>query len=84
MTKFVYFSWVRERIGTAEEDIVLPETVRTVNDLIGFLREHDEAHASVMEHDKVIRFAVDQEAVERDDTIVGAREIAIFPPMTGG
>ena len=84
MTKFVYFSWVRERIGTAEEDIVLPETVRTVNDLIGFLREHDEAYASVMEHDKVIRFAVDQEAVERDDTIVGAREIAIFPPMTGG
>lgn len=84
MTKFVYFSWVRERIGKAEEDITLPDEVRTVNDLIGFLREKDDAYASVMEHEKVIRFAVDQEAAEREDSIAGASEIAIFPPMTGG
>ena len=84
MTRFVYFSWVRERIGTGEEEIDLPDSVETVADVIEFLRGHDEAHRAVMEHDKVIRFALDQETAEPQDRIAGVSEIAIFPPMTGG
>ena len=84
MTKLVYFSWVREMIGHAEEDVVLPDRVKTVSDLIHFLRDHGETHRAVMEHEHVIRFAVDEEAVEHADSIEGAREIAVFPPMTGG
>ena len=84
MARFVYLSWVRERIGTREEEIELPDSVETVADVIEFLREHDEPHRAVMEHEKVIRFALDQEVAEPHDRIAGASEIAIFPPMTGG
>ena len=84
MTRFVYFAWVRERIGAAEEEIVLPADVRTVADLPAFLAARSEGHAAAMEQRHVIRFALDQEAAEPADAIGEAREIAVFPPMTGG
>lgn len=84
MTTFVYFAWVRERIGTASEEIALPDEVRTVADLPAFLAGLSEGHAAAMEQPDVIRFALDQDAAEPGDTIDGAREIAVFPPMTGG
>ena len=84
MTRLVYFSWVREMIGESVEEIDLPERVRTVGDLVHFLRDRGETYRAVMEHEGVIRFAVDEEVAEHGDSIVGAREIAVFPPMTGG
>ena len=84
MTKLVYLSWVREMIGHSEEEVELPDNVTTVGDLVHFLRDHGETHRAVMEHESVIRFAVDHEAAELGDSIVGAKEIAVFPPMTGG
>jgi molybdopterin synthase sulfur carrier subunit len=82
--KVKYFAWVRERIGKAEETVEPPETVRTVDDLIGWLSSRGEGYAYAFETPKVIRAAIDHAHVKPETTIAGAREIAFFPPMTGG
>lgn len=83
--KLVYFSWIRERVGMADEEVALPPDVVTVADLLAWLKTRDEAFAHVLAHDQVIRVAVDHEHVDdRETAIAGASEIALFPPMTGG
>jgi sulfur-carrier protein len=82
--KIRYFAWVRERVGKAEEDIELPAAIATVDDLIGWLTRRGEEYAYAFENPKVIRAAIDRSHVRRDTTIAGAKEIAFFPPMTGG
>lgn len=82
--RLVYFAWVRERIGLGEETITLPDSVVTAGDLIRHLKTLDEDHALALEQDHVIRVAIDQEHVEHDEAIGSPREIALFPPMTGG
>ncbi|MGL4291885.1 MAG: molybdopterin converting factor subunit 1 [Phreatobacter sp.] len=82
--KVLYFAWVRERIGKAEETIVLPETVRTVGDLITHLSARGDEYAYAFENPKVIRAAIDQVHVKPAAALEGAKEIAFFPPMTGG
>jgi sulfur-carrier protein len=82
--KVKYFAWVRERIGKAEESIDPPESVRTVDDLIRWLTNQGEGYAYAFEKPKVIRAAIDHAHVKPDATIAAAREIAFFPPMTGG
>jgi molybdopterin synthase sulfur carrier subunit len=82
--KVKYFAWVRERIGVAEETVEPPSSVRTVTDLIGWLSARGDTYAYAFETPKVIRAAIDQAHVKPDATIAGAREIAFFPPMTGG
>lgn len=82
--KVKYFAWVRERVGLSEETIEPPDAVRTVDDLIGWLSRRGETYAYAFEKPKVIRAAIDHTHVKPDATIAGAREIAFFPPMTGG
>lgn len=82
--KVLYFAWVRERIGKAEETVEPPAAVRTVGDLIGWLASRGEEYAHAFERPQVIRAAIDQTHVRADTAIAGAREIALFPPMTGG
>jgi sulfur-carrier protein len=82
--KLLYFAWVRERIGKPEEEIDLPASVITVGDLIDWLARRGEEYAHAFENPKVIRAAVDRAHVKAEATIAGAREIAFFPPMTGG
>ena len=82
--KVKYFAWVRERIGKEEETIDPPADVRTVGDLIDWLARRDESYAYAFETPRVIRAAIDHAHVRSDATISGAREIAFFPPMTGG
>lgn len=82
--KLIYFAWVRERIGRPEEDIDLPDSVRTVGDLLQFLKTRGEEYEAALQVPKVIRVAINQEHVEHDELIAGAHEIALFPPMTGG
>lgn len=82
--KVVYFAWVRERIGKAEETVEPPAAVRTVGDLIGWLSTRGDEYAYAFETPKVIRAAIDHAHVRPDAAIAGAREIAFFPPMTGG
>lgn len=80
----VYFAWVRERVGKAEEEVALPQDVATVGDLLKWLSGRGEEYAHAFENPKVIRAAIDKSHVKPDTAIAGAREIAFFPPMTGG
>jgi sulfur-carrier protein len=82
--KVKYFAWVRERIGKAEETIEPPPGVRTIDDLIAWLAGRGESYAHAFERPRVIRAAIDHAHVKSDALISGAREIAFFPPMTGG
>ena len=82
--KLVYFAWVRERAGLAQEDVELPPAIATVADLIAHLQTRGENFAYAFEAAKSIRVAIDKTHVKHDALIAGAREIAFFPPMTGG
>ncbi len=83
--KLVYFAWIRERLDTSDETVTLPQSVKTVGDLLQWQKSRGEEFEAVFEHDRVIRVAINQEHVDdRATTIVGATEIAFFPPMTGG
>ena len=82
--KVKYFAWVRERIGKSEELIEPPPNVRTIEDLMAWLAKRGETYAHAFEKPRVIRAAIDHAHVKSDAVIAGAREIAFFPPMTGG
>ena len=82
--KLVYFAWVRERIGKAEEEVLPPASVATVAELMRWLAGRGEEYAHAFDNPKVIRAAIDRSHVRPDSAIAGAREIAFFPPMTGG
>ncbi len=81
--KLLYFAWVRERVGCPEEEIAIPESVSTIGDLVGWLRSRGEEYERAFETG-VVRAAIDKRHVKPDAAIAGAREIAFFPPMTGG
>jgi sulfur-carrier protein len=82
--KVLYFAWVRERIGKPEEEIEPPPDVATVGDLMAWLARRGEEYAHAFVNPGVIRAAINRTHVKPDTTIAGAREIAFFPPMTGG
>ena len=82
--KALYFAWVRERIGKTEELIDPPAAIVTVADLIAWLARRGDGYAYAFETPRVIRAAIDRVHVGREATIAGAREVAFFPPMTGG
>lgn len=79
-----YFAWVRERIGLSEESAELPAHVATVADAMEWLKGRGEGYALAFERQDIIRAAVDQAHASHDTAIGGAREIAFFPPVTGG
>jgi sulfur-carrier protein len=79
-----YFAWVRERIGKTEEVVDLPAELRTVGDLVAWLAGRGEEYAHAFENPKVVRAAIDRLHARPDAGLAGAREIAFFPPMTGG
>ena len=80
----VYFAWVRERIGRGSETVDPPAGIDTVAALIAWLASGSEAHAMAFADRTRLRAAVDQVFVGLDATVLGAREVAIFPPVTGG
>ena len=82
--KAIYFAWVRERIGVAEEEVEPPSDVLTVGDLISWLASRGENYAYAFERASSIRAAIDRTHVKPGALIAGASEIAFFPPMTGG
>lgn len=82
--KLVYFAWLRERVGKPDEEIDLPADVATVADLIAWLKGRDERYEHAFENTDVIRAAIDHVHVKAHAALAGAREIAFFPPMTGG
>jgi sulfur-carrier protein len=82
--KLLYFAWVRERVGKGEEIVEPPAGVSTVADLMSWLAGRGEEYAFAFENPKVVRAAIDRAHVKADAKIAGAREVAFFPPMTGG
>jgi len=82
--KLLYFAWVRERTGMPEEEIEPPPGVETVADLMAWLKRRGPEFEHAFERPDVIRAALDHTHVAHDTPIAGAREIAFFPPMTGG
>lgn len=82
--RVLYFAWVREKIGTDEETVVLPEGVTDVAGLIQWLRGLGPAHAEALDDLSRLRVAVDQAFAGLDAPVAGAAEVAIFPPVTGG
>ena len=82
--KLVYFAWVRERIGLPEEEVEPPAEVITGRDLLAWLAGRGDNYAHALERPEVIRIARDRVHVAAAAPIAGAREVALFPPMTGG
>lgn len=82
--KILYFARFRQLIGRSFDDIVVPDGVTTVGELLAHLVRTDNGCAAAFSDEKIIRAAVDQTHVKMDHSIVGAREVAFFPPVTGG
>lgn len=79
----LYFSWLRERVGAMKEEID-PGDARTAGELVRTLAAREDRYAAAFEDISAVRVAVDQKMVDLDHPIAGAREIAFFPPVTGG
>ena len=78
----MYFAWVRERIGVPHE--VVETNAVTVNDLVAELVAREDRYAAAFSDTSALRVALDQELAEFDAPLAGVREVAFFPPMTGG
>ncbi len=78
----LYFSWLRERIGVASEEI--ETNAATPAALISELIVRSDAHALAFADNSALRVAIDQELAEMDTALDGAKEVAFFPPVTGG
>jgi len=79
-----YFAWVREKVGRAEEEIEVPAGVATVGDLVAWLKGRGPDYAEAFRRGEVVRAALDRVHVKPAHALDGAREIAFFPPVTGG
>ena len=82
--KILYFAKIRETIGLSEENIDLPSKVKTVDDFLNYLILKDKKYSFALNNKEAIHIACDEEYVDKDFIISNTREIAIFPPVTGG
>lgn len=78
----VYFAWVRERVGTARERI--STEAMTPRAVLAELSARDDRHAVAFADLGALRVAIDHQLADLDAPLAGARELAVFPPMTGG
>ena len=80
----LYFAWLRERVGAAEETCKLPGSSITVVDLMEMLAGRDQRHAAAFANRRTIRCAVNQEFADPTTVLKAGDEVAFFPPVTGG
>jgi molybdopterin synthase sulfur carrier subunit len=80
----LYFAWVKEKVGFSEETVSPPATVVTVTDLMDWLATRSPGHAAAFADRKLIKAAVDQAHVPLSEKLGTAKEVAFFPPVTGG
>ncbi|ATG34382.1 putative molybdopterin-converting factor subunit 1 [Phaeobacter piscinae] len=78
----LYFAWVRERIGLPKERV--DSTAANVRDLVAELSARDPRYAAAFADLSALRVALDQDLSDFDASLAGVREVAFFPPMTGG
>lgn len=82
--QILYFAWVRERLGIAEERVVLPDDIHSVSDLLMWLKDRNDVYQQIFADPSRLRFALDQDFVELIAPLGDAAELAVFPPVTGG
>lgn len=82
--RLVYFAWVRERVGLPEETLDIPADLATVAELVRWLKARGEGYEAAFADEAVVRAAIDQLHAKPQSPLGNAREIAFFPPMTGG
>jgi sulfur-carrier protein len=82
--KLVYFARVREAIGVDTEERALPAEILTVGNCVEWLTEQGMNYATALADPTRLRFALDQQMVWEGTALEGAKELAIFPPVTGG
>jgi molybdopterin synthase sulfur carrier subunit len=82
--KVKYFAWMKRTVGLAEEQVEPPADIRTVGDLVIWLRTRSTGHAEALAEGAAFGAAVDQRTATFDVILADAREVAFFPPFTGG
>ena len=82
--KVKYFAWMKRTVGMPEEEVTPPPEVRTVGDLVAWLRTRSGGHAEALAEGAAFGTAVDKRTATMDVVIKGASEVAFFPPFTGG
>lgn len=82
--RLVYFAWCKEKVGCAQESVVVPDSVKTVSDLKEWLSSRGDAYADVFAQAETVRSAVNYEHVGGDFALTMGDEVAFFPPVTGG
>jgi molybdopterin synthase sulfur carrier subunit len=82
--RLLYFAWIRERIGKPEEELDVPASIAITTALVDWLKRRGPEYAHALAEPTAVRLAVDRVHAGREASIAGAREVAIFPPMTGG
>lgn len=82
--KVLYFAWVRQKVGVAEEDVSPPAEVRDVAGLVAWLATRSPGHAAAFADPRQVRAAVNQDFATPDAALAPGDEVAFFPPVTGG
>lgn len=82
--KLLYFAWLRDRIGMAEEDITPPPEIDTVERLIDWLIGRGEGYGRAFDNRDIVRAAVNQDFASGQTAVGDGDEVAFFPPITGG
>ena len=83
--KILYFAWIRERVGISQEDIELPLDINSVEEFLIWMKSRGETYEFALENNTTVRVALDQEhCSDFSQSIRHIREVALFPPMTGG
>jgi molybdopterin synthase sulfur carrier subunit len=82
--KLLYFAWLKQRTGLAEEDVTPPASVTDVASLLAWLKGRGPGYAAALKDLSVVRVAVNQEYVRADHPVAAGDEVALFPPVTGG
>mgnify|MGYP001376376259 FL=1 len=82
--KILYFSWIKDKIGKTHEDIQIKDNIKTIDDLIAYLKKSNEGYEEVFKDTSSIKVSINMETANFKDQINNNDEVAFFPPMTGG
>ena len=82
--KILYFSWIKDKIGKTHEDIDIRDNIKTIEELIAFLKKSNESYEEVFKDTSSIKVSINMETANFKDQINNNDEVAFFPPMTGG
>ena len=82
--KILYFSWIKDKIGKTHEDIQIKDNIKTIDDLIAYLKKSNESYEEIFKDTSSIKVSINMETANFKDQINNNDEVAFFPPMTGG